>query len=109
MALQNGRLGHDIQSKKYDRQLRIWGAHGQALLEQARICLLRCGPTGSETLKNLVLGGIAAFTVVDNAKVLLSMVPGTSGRHSNLPVSRCQARTYVQLELLSFPFPRNTY
>ena len=27
------------------------------------------GPTGSETLKNLVLGGIAAFTVVDGGTV----------------------------------------
>lgn len=46
----------DPKSKKYDRQIRIWGAHGQAALESAKICLLNCGPTGSETLKNLVLG-----------------------------------------------------
>jgi amyloid beta precursor protein binding protein 1 len=31
--------------------------------------LLNCGPTGAETLKNLVLGGIAAFTVVDATSV----------------------------------------
>ena len=59
----------DPKAKKYDRQLRIWGAHGQAALESARICLLHCGPTGTETLKNLVLGGIASFTVVDASKV----------------------------------------
>ncbi|KAK9798117.1 hypothetical protein WJX73_000766 [Symbiochloris irregularis] len=58
-----------LRDRKYDRQLRIWGAHGQQLLESSRVCLLHCGPTGSETLKNLVLGGIAAFTVVDDAKV----------------------------------------
>ena len=56
-------------AKKYDRQLRIWGAHGQAALESASICLLNCGPTGSETLKNLVLGGIAQFTIVDASRV----------------------------------------
>ena len=33
------------------------------------MCLLTAGPTGSECLKNLVLGGIASFTVVDSAKV----------------------------------------
>lgn len=54
---------------KYDRQLRIWGEQGQAALERANICLLNCGPTGSETLKNLVLGGIGSFTVVDGSKV----------------------------------------
>ncbi|KAI3732504.1 hypothetical protein L1987_63709 [Smallanthus sonchifolius] len=54
---------------KYDRQLRIWGEQGQAALEKASISLLNCGPTGSETLKNLVLGGIGSITVVDGSKV----------------------------------------
>ncbi|KAK3014230.1 hypothetical protein RJ639_008163 [Escallonia herrerae] len=54
---------------KYDRQLRIWGEQGQAALEKASVCLLNCGPTGSETLKNLVLGGIGSITVVDGSKV----------------------------------------
>ena len=31
--------------------------------------MLTCSPTGSETLKNLVLGGIASFTIVDDALV----------------------------------------
>eukprot|EP00951_Prasinocladus_malaysianus_P013472 scaffold101932_cov42-Prasinocladus_malaysianus.AAC.1 len=56
-------------AKRYDRQIRIWGAHGQASLEASRVCLLNCGPTGSEILKNLVLGGIHSFTIVDPSKV----------------------------------------
>lgn len=56
-------------SKRYDRQIRIWGPHGQARLQAARICVLGAGPTASETLKNLVLGGIASFTVVDSGTV----------------------------------------
>ncbi|KAF3443685.1 hypothetical protein FNV43_RR13375 [Rhamnella rubrinervis] len=56
---------------KYDRQLRIWGEQGQAALEKASICLLNCGPTGSETLKNLVLGGVGSITVIDGSKVEL--------------------------------------
>ncbi|XP_010510023.1 PREDICTED: NEDD8-activating enzyme E1 regulatory subunit AXL [Camelina sativa] len=54
---------------KYDRQLRIWGELGQTALETASICLLNCGPTGSEALKNLVLGGIGSITIVDGSKV----------------------------------------
>ncbi|XP_050206230.1 NEDD8-activating enzyme E1 regulatory subunit AXR1 [Mercurialis annua] len=54
---------------KYDRQLRIWGEQGQAALEKASICLLNCGPTGSETLKNLVLGGVGSITVIDGTRV----------------------------------------
>ena len=50
-------------------EYRIWGEQGQAALEKASICLLNCGPTGSETLKNLVLGGIGSITVVDGSKV----------------------------------------
>lgn len=38
-------------------------------MENASICLLNCGPTGSEALKNLVLGGIGSITVLDGAKV----------------------------------------
>eukprot|EP00798_Chlamydomonas_sp_ICE-L_P020768 gene20768-27592_t len=57
------------KDKRYDRQLRIWGAHGQQRVEACKIALLNCGPTGSETLKNLVLGGIAGFTIIDGAKV----------------------------------------
>jgi amyloid beta precursor protein binding protein 1 len=61
-----------LRSTKYDRQLRIWGEHGQSALERAHICVLNCGPTGSEALKNLVLGGIGSFTVVDASKVCAS-------------------------------------
>lgn len=48
---------------------RIWGEHGQRALEKAKVCLLTAGPTGTETLKNLVLGGMGSFTVVDEKKV----------------------------------------
>ncbi|MQM19983.1 hypothetical protein Taro_052997 [Colocasia esculenta] len=51
------------------RTVWIWGEQGQAALEKANVCLLNCGPTGSETLKNLVLGGIGCITVVDGSKV----------------------------------------
>ncbi|KAK2980698.1 hypothetical protein RJ640_011318 [Escallonia rubra] len=73
---------------KYDRQLRIWGEQGQAALEKASVCLLNCGPTGSETLKNLVLGGIGSITVVDGSKVevgdLGNNFMGTSLDYGNL-------------------------
>ncbi|CAI0550644.1 unnamed protein product [Linum tenue] len=44
------------------------GEQGQAL-EKSSICFLKCGPTGLETLKNLVLGGFGSITVVDGSKV----------------------------------------
>lgn len=59
----------DSHATRYDRQIRVWGAEGQARLEAARVALLGCSATGAETLKNLVLGGIGAFTIVDGAVV----------------------------------------
>ena len=55
--------------KRYDRQIRLWGAHGQTRLEASKICVLGAGPMCTEALKNLVLGGIASFTIVDSKNV----------------------------------------
>lgn len=51
--------GPSDKEKKYDRQLRLWAANGQAALEDAHIFLLNSGSgtVGVETLKNLVLPG----------------------------------------------------
>eukprot|EP00971_Amphidinium_carterae_P099981 1977136-Amphidinium_carterae.1 len=54
---------------KYDRQLRLWGAHGQKALMEAKVCILGSSPCATETLKNLVLPGIGQFVVVDAAHV----------------------------------------
>lgn len=57
------------KSKRYDRQLRLWGDHGQALLESSHVCLVNASATGTEILKNLILPGIGAFTIVDGSHV----------------------------------------
>ena len=58
-----------VKATRYDRQLRLWGDHGQNLLESAHVCLINASATGTEVLKNLVLPGIGAFTIVDDKKV----------------------------------------
>lgn len=35
----------DQKTKRYDRQIRIWGKDGQERLETAKVCLLGAGPT----------------------------------------------------------------
>lgn len=65
---------HDLptaKEKKYDRQLRLWGASGQAALEETHILLVNhgSGVTGIEALKNLVLPGIGQFSILDPAVV----------------------------------------
>jgi len=60
------------KERKYDRQLRLWGANGQAALEDAHVLFIPSGPmhaAGIETLKNLILPGIGHFTIVDGETV----------------------------------------
>jgi len=59
----------EAKQKRYDRQLRLWGEHGQQAMEECSACLLNASACGSETLKNLVLPGIGAFTIVDGSTV----------------------------------------
>lgn len=47
----------DQKTKKYDRQLRLWQAHGQLALESAKVLVLGADACGTELLKNLVLPG----------------------------------------------------
>lgn len=59
------------KERKYDRQLRLWAASGQAALEQAHVLLINSGTgvAGIEALKNLVLPGIGNFTIQDSSIV----------------------------------------
>jgi amyloid beta precursor protein binding protein 1 len=63
--------GPTAKEKKYDRQLRLWAASGQAALEDAHLLLVNSGSgvTGVETLKNLVLPGVGQFTILDSTTV----------------------------------------
>lgn len=63
--------GPTAKEKKYDRQLRLWAASGQAALENAKVLLLNSGSgiVGVETIKNLILPGVGSFTIVDSTNV----------------------------------------
>lgn len=58
--------GPSEKERKYDRQLRLWAASGQAALESANILLVNsgAGTVGVETLKNLILPGTVPFPVL---------------------------------------------
>ena len=48
---------------------------GQLALEQGHVCLLNATVLGTETLKNLTLPGVGAFTIVDKQRVAGADVP----------------------------------
>lgn len=61
--------GHNQKQIRYDRQLRLWGDHGQEVLESAHVCLLNATAIGTEVLKSLILPGVGAFTIIDGETV----------------------------------------
>ena len=54
---------------KYDRQLRLWGAHGQRKIGTGKCIVLGTSSAGTETLKNLVLPGFGNIMIVDDKRV----------------------------------------
>lgn len=48
---------------------RLWGEHGQALLETAQVCLINVNALGTEILKSIILPSIGGFTIVDSGLV----------------------------------------
>ncbi|KAF4952659.1 hypothetical protein FGADI_6549 [Fusarium gaditjirri] len=94
--------GPSEKERKYDRQLRLWAASGQAALESANILLVNsgAGTVGVETLKNLVLPGIGRFTIADqNAVTYEDLGVNFFVDDSWLGKSRAEACTNFLLEL----------
>ena len=54
---------------RYDRQLRLWGEHGQCGLESAHVLVSGVNTTTTEMAKNLILPGIGAITLQDDQKI----------------------------------------
>ncbi|KAJ8249407.1 hypothetical protein GJAV_G00234470 [Gymnothorax javanicus] len=100
MSMTDGFKGKASKEQKYDRQLRLWGDHGQEALENAHVCLVNATVSGTEILKNLVLPGIGAFTIVDGHKVSGEDVGNNFFLSNNsIGKSRAQAATELLQEL----------
>lgn len=94
--------GPSEKERKYDRQLRLWAASGQAALESANLLLVNsgCGTVGVEALKNLVLPGIGRFTIADNTVVSeADLGVNFFLDESSLGKMRAQCSTELLLEL----------
>ncbi|XP_046390416.1 NEDD8-activating enzyme E1 regulatory subunit [Ischnura elegans] len=88
------------KAKKYDRQLRLWGDHGQAALEAGHVCLINATGLGTEILKSLVLPGVGSFTIIDGAKVTVEdLNTNFFVEPENIGKSRAEATTQLLLEL----------
>jgi amyloid beta precursor protein binding protein 1 len=91
-------LAPDRKQIQYDRQLRLWGDHGQKSLESARICLIGANALGTEILKALVLPGLGSFTIIDHQLVTLADCGSNFFVH---PSKIDQSRAQVTCEFLT--------
>jgi amyloid beta precursor protein binding protein 1 len=67
---------------------------------ESRLCLLNAGPTGTETIKNLVLPGCGHVTVVDGGTVTRrDLANNFFVSHAHLGQSRAQATLELLLEM----------
>ena len=55
----------EIDVKRYDRQIRLWGLETQRGLQSARVLLLRVNGLCNEIAKNLVLAGVGHVCIQD--------------------------------------------
>ncbi|XP_062997185.1 NEDD8-activating enzyme E1 regulatory subunit isoform X1 [Elgaria multicarinata webbii] len=95
---QQGRVS--MKEQRYDRQLRLWGDHGQEALESAHVCMINATATGTEILKNLVLPGVGSFTIVDGNQVTGEDVGNSFFlQRSNIGQNRAQCTTELLQEL----------
>ncbi|KAJ3519917.1 hypothetical protein NM688_g9232 [Phlebia brevispora] len=91
----------DNKTRRYDRQLRLWAASGQAALESSRVLVISASATSTSILKNLVLPGIGHFTILDPAKV----TPADAGNnfflngHASIGKSRAEEAVPLLKEL----------
>lgn len=76
--------GPDTKQIQYDRQLRLWGDHGQKALESGRVCLIGANGLGTEILKALVLPGLGSFTIIDHQLVTLADCGSNFFVHSSM-------------------------
>ncbi|XP_044275729.1 NEDD8-activating enzyme E1 regulatory subunit [Varanus komodoensis] len=89
-----------LKEQRYDRQLRLWGDHGQEALESAHVCMINATATGTEILKNLVLPGVGSFTIVDGNEVTGEDVGNSFFlQRSNIGQNRAQCATELLQEL----------
>lgn len=80
--------GPSDKEKKYDRQLRLWAASGQAALESANVLLVNSGggTVGVETLKNLVLPGLSPSHAIPPTSTRLSVRGFVLGWLTTMPL-----------------------
>ena len=60
-------MSNILSNERFDRQIRLWGVHGQQDICASELVIVGSDCLASEILKNLTLHGIVNVTIVDDA------------------------------------------
>lgn len=100
-------------SERYDRQIRLWGQHGQNKFSNSRVCLINCDSLGVEILRGLCLAGIGSFTIMDSQRLSAENVGCSFLPTSSIGKSRGESARSMLLdmndEVCGEVFPLETY
>ena len=78
-SLGTGSPGPGSDDETFDRQVRAWGAHGQAAIAAARVVIVGAGGTGSHVLMQLAHLGVRNLLLIDPDHVEASNLPRLLG------------------------------
>ena len=70
------------KAEKYDRQIRLWGTHGQERIENSSIACLHATAATTETLKNLILPGMPGTQAL-SIQAIMSFIISHQNIHNN--------------------------
>lgn len=87
--------------ERYDRQIRLWGQHGQNKCSNSKVCLVNANSIGTEVLKGLCLAGIGSFTILDSHKLTPDEVGSIFIPQNSVGKSRGEVVKSMLLELNS--------
>lgn len=87
--------------ERYDRQIRLWGQHGQNKCSDARVCLVNADSLGVEILKGLCLAGISSFSILDSHKLMPEDIGSIFIRRNCIGQNRGEVACQMLLQLNS--------
>lgn len=96
------KAGRRTSNVAYDRQVRLFGAEGQAILQDARVAIIGLGGAGSQIAELLARLGVGSFLLIDPDRADVSNLPRlVAARRSDVLVSEARARRLPFAALLS--------
>jgi len=85
--------------ERYDRQIRLWGLHGQDKCSSSKICLINADSLGQEILRGLCLAGIGSFIILDSQKLTAENIGSSFVPQQSIGKSRGEIVKSILLDI----------